>query len=75
MDEKTVHFSEKRHNKIEIETWNFVSRTGFNKDKILFVPISGFNGDNMKERSNDSPGTKARRSSRHLTTSRSCPPC
>ena len=42
MDEKTVNYSEKWHNEIKTETSRFLKRTGFNPDKIQFVPISDF---------------------------------
>ena len=58
MDEKTVNYSEKRYNEIKTEISNFLKRTGFNPDKIPFVPISGFNGDNMIERSKNMPWYK-----------------
>ena len=51
MDEKTVNHSEKRYNEIRTGTNNFLKRTGFNPDKIPFVTVSGFNGDDMIERS------------------------
>ena len=59
MDEKTVNYSEKRYNEIKTEISNFLKRTGFNPDKIPFVPISGFHGDNMIERSKKSHGARS----------------
>ena len=50
MDEKTANYSEKRDNEIKTDISNFLKRTGCNPDKISFVPISGFNGNNMIER-------------------------
>ena len=58
MDEKTVNYSEKRNNEIEMEISNFMKRTGFNPYKIPVVPISGFHGDNMIERSKKSHGAR-----------------
>ena len=55
MVEKSVNYSEKQYNEIKTEISNFLKRTGFNPDKIPFVPISGFNGDNMIERAKNMP--------------------
>ena len=41
MDEKTVNYSEKRHNEIKTETGNFLKLTVFNPDNIQFILISG----------------------------------
>merc|ERR1712098_771506 len=51
MDEKTVSFSESRYNEIKKETSAYIKKVGYNPDKVPFVPISGWNGDNMLERS------------------------
>jgi elongation factor 1-alpha len=53
MDEKSVNFSEDRYNEIKAETTNFLKKTGYNPEKIPFVPISGWNGDNMLEKSDN----------------------
>ena len=58
MDEKTANYSEKRDNEIKTDISNFLKRTGCNPDKISFVPISGFNGNNMIERSKNMPWHK-----------------
>jgi elongation factor 1-alpha len=51
MDEKTVSFSESRFNEIKKETAAYIKKVGYNPDKVPFVPISGWNGDNMLEKS------------------------
>jgi elongation factor 1-alpha len=51
MDEKTVEWSEKRFNEIKTEVSNFLKKIGYNPEKIPFVPISGWLGDNMLEKS------------------------
>jgi len=51
MDEKTVNFSEDRFNEIKNEVSNFIKKIGYNPEKVPFVPISGWNGDNMLEKS------------------------
>merc|ERR1711977_109959 len=53
MDEKTVSFSESRYNEIKKETPAYIKKVGYNPDKVPFVPISGWNGDNMLERSSN----------------------
>jgi elongation factor 1-alpha len=51
MDEKTVNFSEQRFNEIKDEVSSFIKKIGYNPEKVPFVPISGWNGDNMLEKS------------------------
>jgi len=51
MDDKSVNWSEARFNEIKNETSNFVKKIGYNPETIPFVPISGWLGDNMLERS------------------------
>lgn len=58
MDEKTVNFSEDRYNEIKTETSSFLKRIGYNPENINFIPISGFNGDNMMEKSTNTPWYK-----------------
>jgi elongation factor 1-alpha len=53
MDDKSVNFAEARFTEIKNETANFLKKIGYNPDKIPFVPISGWNGDNMLERSSN----------------------
>jgi elongation factor 1-alpha len=53
MDDKSVNYSEDRYNEIKKELSSFLAKCGYktDKDQIPFVPISGWNGDNMIERS------------------------
>ena len=51
MDEKTVNFSEERYNEIKKEVSDFLKKVGYKPDTIPFIPISGWNGDNMLDRS------------------------
>jgi len=51
MDEKTVNFSEDRFNEIKKELEDYLKKVGYNPAKVPFVPISGWNGDNMLEKS------------------------
>jgi elongation factor 1-alpha len=58
MDEKSVNYSEARFNEIKTETSNFLKKIGYNPEKVPFVPISGWNGDNMLEKSTNLPWYK-----------------
>ena len=51
MDEKTVNYSEDRYNEIKKETQTFLKKVGYNPANIPFIPISGWHGDNMIEKS------------------------
>jgi len=53
MDEPTVNWNQARYDEIKNEMSGFLKRTGYNPDKINFVPISGWNGDNMLEKSDN----------------------
>jgi len=58
MDDKSVNWSEARFNEIKNETSSFVKKIGYNPDNIPFVPISGWLGDNMLEKSPNLPWYK-----------------
>ena len=45
----TVKFDQGRYNEIVKEVSNFIKKVGYNPAGVPFVPISGFNGDNMIE--------------------------
>jgi elongation factor 1-alpha len=51
MDDKTVNYAESRYNEIKDELTKFLTKCGYNTKTIPFVPISGWVGDNMIERS------------------------
>jgi elongation factor 1-alpha len=53
MDDKSVNWSEARFTEIQNEVKNFLKKIGYNPDKIPFVPISGWLGDNMLEKSSN----------------------
>jgi len=54
MDDKSVNFAKSRYDEIKKEAEDFLKKTGFKGD-IPFIPISGFNGDNMLEKSPNMP--------------------
>jgi elongation factor 1-alpha len=51
MDDKSVNWGEPRFNEIKNEVSNFIKKIGYNPEKVPFVPISGWHGDNMLDRS------------------------
>jgi elongation factor 1-alpha len=54
----TTKWSESRYEEIIKETSNFIKKVGYNPKQVAFVPISGFNGDNMLEVSKNCPWYK-----------------
>jgi elongation factor 1-alpha len=55
MDEKTVNFAQARFDEIKKEVSTFLKKIGWNPDKINFIPISGWLGDNMIDVSPNMP--------------------
>jgi elongation factor 1-alpha len=51
MDDKSVNYSEKRFNEIVENVSGFLKKVGYNPKRIPFIPISGWVGDNMLEKS------------------------
>jgi elongation factor 1-alpha len=51
MDDKSVNYDQKRYDEIKDELKKFLKKCGFDDSKIPFVPISGWVGDNMIDRS------------------------
>jgi elongation factor 1-alpha len=58
MDDKSVNWGEGRYNEIKNEVSSFLKKIGYNSDKVPFVPISGWHGDNMLEKSTNLPWYK-----------------
>jgi elongation factor 1-alpha len=58
MDDKSVNWGEARFNEIKNEVSNFIKKIGYNPEKVAFVPISGWLGDNMLEKSTNLPWYK-----------------
>jgi elongation factor 1-alpha len=58
MDDKSVSWSQSRYDEIVKEVSSFVKKIGYNPEKIPFVPISGWHGDNMLEKSSNLPWYK-----------------
>ena len=60
MDGTSPPYSQARYDEIVKEVSAYLKRVGYNPAKIPFIPISGFNGDNMIERSTNLGWYKAR---------------
>jgi len=58
MDDKSVNWSETRFNEIKNEVSQFLKKIGYKPEEIPFVPISGWLGDNMLEKSANLPWYK-----------------
>jgi len=51
MDDKTVQYNKDRYEEVKKEVSAYLKKVGYNPDKVPFVPISGWVGDNMLEKS------------------------
>lgn len=49
MDSTEPPYSDKRFQEIQNEVSQYIKKIGFNPKAVAFVPISGWNGDNMLE--------------------------
>jgi len=58
MDDKTVKYDEGRYKEIKTEVAAYLKKIGYKPMKIPFVPISGWEGDNMLEKSSNMPWYK-----------------
>ncbi|KAG3292474.1 EEF1A1-like [Ictidomys tridecemlineatus] len=58
MDSTKPPYSQKRYKEIVKEVSNYIKKIGYNPDTVAFVPISGWNGDNMLEPSANMPWFK-----------------
>lgn len=57
MDSTEPNYSQKRYEEIVKEVSTYIKKIGYNPDTVAFVPISGWNGDNMLEPSPNVSGT------------------
>ena len=53
-----VKYSEERYDEIKKELSGYLKKVGYNVEKVRFVPISGWAGDNMIEKSDNMPWYK-----------------
>ncbi|KAF6357085.1 hypothetical protein mRhiFer1_010009 [Rhinolophus ferrumequinum] len=58
MDSTELPHSQKRYEEIVKEISTYIKKIGYNPDTVAFVPISGWNGDNMLEPSANIPWFK-----------------
>jgi elongation factor 1-alpha len=58
MDSTEPKYSEKRFEEIKKEVSNYVKKIGYNPKNIAFVPISGWHGDNMIDKTENMPWYK-----------------
>uniref|UniRef100_G3U5V3 Elongation factor 1-alpha n=1 Tax=Loxodonta africana TaxID=9785 RepID=G3U5V3_LOXAF len=58
MDSTESPYSQKRYKEIVKEVSTYIKKIGYNPDTVAFVPISGWNGDNMLEPSANMPWFK-----------------
>lgn len=50
MDDPSVEWSKARYDEIETKMTPFLKTSGFKEDQVIFLPISGLKGHNIKER-------------------------
>merc|ERR1711907_207648 len=55
MDNTEPKYSKDRYEEIVKEVSNYVKKIGYNPKSVAFVPISGWHGDNMLEKSTNMP--------------------
>lgn len=55
IDEQTVNYSEERYNEIKKEVGDFVKKVGYKPEEVPFIPVSGWEGDNLLEKSCKTP--------------------
>uniref|UniRef100_A0A673TCW2 Elongation factor 1-alpha n=1 Tax=Suricata suricatta TaxID=37032 RepID=A0A673TCW2_SURSU len=58
MDSTEPPYSQKRYEEIVKDVSTYIKKIGYNPDTVAFVPISGWNGDNMLEPSANMPWFK-----------------
>merc|ERR1712083_1134062 len=58
MDAKGADYKEERYNEIKAEVSLYLKQVGYKIDTVPFIPISGWVGDNMLEKSENMPWYK-----------------
>ena len=58
MDHDTVKYDQARYTEIKTEVSGYLKKVGYKPMKIPFIPISGWEGDNMIEKSTNMPWYK-----------------
>ncbi|MGQ9781029.1 MAG: translation elongation factor EF-1 subunit alpha [Nitrososphaeria archaeon] len=55
MDDATVKYSEARYNSVKAEFEKLLKTTGYDITKVPFIPVSGWTGENLVQRSSNMP--------------------
>jgi len=55
MDDPSVNWSQERYEEVKNEIARMLKMVGYKVEKIPFVPVSGWTGDNLKEKSDKMP--------------------
>lgn len=55
MDDANVNYGQGRFDEIRDEVGNYLDSIGYKKDTLKFIPISGWKGDNIQEKSPNLP--------------------
>jgi len=58
MDDKSVNYKQARYDEIKTEVSTYLKKIGYKPEKVPFIPISGWNGDNMVDKSTNMPWYK-----------------
>jgi elongation factor 1-alpha len=58
MDDKTVEYKQARYDEIKDEVSKFLTKVGYKGETVPFVPVSGWHGDNLIDRSTNMPWYK-----------------
>ena len=53
-----VDYSEEKYNELIEQVSALIKTVGFNPDEVAFIPVSAFEGDNLKEKSENTPWYK-----------------
>ncbi|MHA1377761.1 MAG: translation elongation factor EF-1 subunit alpha [Candidatus Helarchaeota archaeon] len=60
MDDATVDWKEDRYNEVKDEIGSLLKRVGYPDDKVSFVPVSAWTGDNLAKKSDKMPWYKGK---------------
>ncbi len=58
MDDETTNYSEERYNECRKEMESLLKVVGYDTSKVQFVPVSGWQGDNLVKKSDKTPWYK-----------------
>jgi len=55
MDDTTVNYDQQRYKEVKAEVASYLKKVGYKPMKIPFIPISGWTGENMTQKSQNMP--------------------